>query len=174
MEGGLNPPFPSIRSKQLQNGWERMGTEGTDGVRHKSRRARARGVGPVQSLSRPACKPAVQPSDPKRPEKKVQGWGGGLNFGSLRPTTPHVLARRENFPLLKSIKFQQIMAEHGGRRKGAGRPLGSRNKPRLIHGLPQTGDPVAWLLGAMNNPGFTLRQRVKIASTLMPFMHPPG
>lgn len=30
MEGGLNPPFPSIRSKQLQNGWERMGTEGTD------------------------------------------------------------------------------------------------------------------------------------------------
>lgn len=32
MEGGLNPPFPSIRSKQLQNGWERMGTEGTDGV----------------------------------------------------------------------------------------------------------------------------------------------
>ena len=62
----------------------------------------------------------------------------------------------------------------GGRREGAGRPVGSRNRPVLVHGLPQTGDPVAWLLAAMNNPGFTLRQRVKIASTLMPFMHPPG
>ena len=62
----------------------------------------------------------------------------------------------------------------GGRRKGAGRPVGSRNRPVLVLGLPQTGDPVAWLLAAMNNPGFTLRQRVKIASTLMPFMHPPG
>ena len=35
MEGGVNPPFPSIRSKVLENGWERMGTEGTDGVRHR-------------------------------------------------------------------------------------------------------------------------------------------
>ena len=31
--------------------------------------------GAVQSLSRPACKPAVQPSDPKRPEKKCRGGG---------------------------------------------------------------------------------------------------
>jgi hypothetical protein len=28
MEGGVNPPFPSIRSKVLENGWERMGTDG--------------------------------------------------------------------------------------------------------------------------------------------------
>ena len=62
----------------------------------------------------------------------------------------------------------------GGRRKGAGRPVGSRNRPVLVHGLPQTGDPVVWLLAAMNNPGFTLRQRVKIASTLMPYVHAPG
>ena len=96
-------------------------------------------------------------------------------FGRMTGSNPHCFARRENFPLLKSIKFQQTMAgQHGGRRKGAGRPAGARNRPVLVHGLPQTGDPVAWLLAAMNNPGFTLRQRVKIASTLMPFMHPPG
>jgi hypothetical protein len=59
----------------------------------------------------------------------------------------------------------------GGRRKGAGRPPGSRNKPRLIHGLPETGDPAAWLLAALNHPDFTLRQRVKIASTLMHYTH---
>ncbi len=62
----------------------------------------------------------------------------------------------------------------GGRREGAGRPLGSRNKPRLIHGLPETADPLQWLLAAMNHPDLTLRQRVKIASTLMPYCHPPG
>lgn len=30
MEGGVTPPFPSIRSRVLENAWERMGTEGTD------------------------------------------------------------------------------------------------------------------------------------------------
>ena len=99
--------------------------------------------------------------------------GGGLNFGSLRPTTPHVLARRENFPLLKSIKFQQIMAGHGGRRKGSGRPAGSRNKPRLIHGLPETNDPLQWLLAAMNHEALPMRLRMAAAKALMPFMHPP-
>ena len=126
--------------------------------------------GAVQSLSRPACKPAVQPSDPKRPEKGA-GVGGGLNFGSLKPATPHVLARRENFPLLKSIKFQQIMAEHGGRRKGAGRPAGSRNRPRLIHGLPETNDPLQWLLALMNHPGAPLRLRMSAAVLLLPYCH---
>ena len=61
---------------------------------------------------------------------------------------------------------------HGGRREGAGRPAGSRNKPRLIHGLPETADPLQWLLAAMNHEGFTLRQRIKIAGTLMQYM--PG
>lgn len=59
----------------------------------------------------------------------------------------------------------------GGRRKGAGRPLGTRNKPRLIADLPMTADPFQWLQNAMNHPDFTLRQRVKIASTLMPYVH---
>ena len=62
----------------------------------------------------------------------------------------------------------------GGRRAGAGRPLGSRNKPRLIHGLPETSDPLQWLLAAMNHEALPLRLRMACARTLMPFMHPPG
>ena len=58
----------------------------------------------------------------------------------------------------------------GGRRAGAGRPLGSRNRPRLIHGLPETNDPLQWLLAAMNHEALPLRLRM----ALMPFMHPPG
>lgn len=61
----------------------------------------------------------------------------------------------------------------GGRRKGAGRPLGSRNAPRLIHGLPETGDPAAWLLALVNHAAAPLRLRVNAAKALMPFMHPP-
>ena len=62
----------------------------------------------------------------------------------------------------------------GGRRKGAGRPLGSRNRPRLIAGLPETNDPLQWLLAAMNHEALPLRLRMAAAKALMPFMHPPG
>ena len=62
----------------------------------------------------------------------------------------------------------------GGRRAGAGRPLGSRNKPRLIHDLPETADPLQWLLNAMNHEALPLRLRMAAAKALMPFMHPPG
>ena len=93
-----------------------------------------------------------------------------MDFGSLKTRTPHVLARRENFPLLKSIKFQQ-MTGHGGRRKGAGRPVGSRNRPRLIHGLPETNCPRAWLLALMNHPGAPLRLRMSAAMALLPYFH---
>ena len=75
------------------------------------------------------------------------------------------------FPILKSIKFQQIMAGHGGRRKGAGRPLGSRNRPRLIHGLPETNDPLEWLMALMNHPGAPLRLRMSAAKALLPHCH---
>ncbi len=60
---------------------------------------------------------------------------------------------------------------HGGRRKGAGRPLGSRNKPRLIADLPLTNDPMAWLLAAMNHPALPLRLRKACAVALLPFCH---
>ena len=96
-------------------------------------------------------------------------------FGRMTGSNPHCFARRENFPLLKSIKFQQTMAgQHGGRRKGAGRPAGARNRPALVHGLPETADPLQWLLAAMNHEALPLRLRMACARTLMPFMHPPG
>ena len=62
----------------------------------------------------------------------------------------------------------------GGRRKGAGRPAGARNKPRLIAGLPEIADPLQWLLAAMNHEALPLRLRVACAKVLLPFMHPPG
>ena len=61
----------------------------------------------------------------------------------------------------------------GGRRKGAGRPAGSRNKPRLIHGLPETTDPLQWLLALMNHEGAALRQRMNAAKVLLPYCHQP-
>ena len=93
-----------------------------------------------------------------------------MNFGSLRPTTPHVLACGLYFPFSKSIKFQQ-MAGHGGRRKGAGRPAGALNKPRLIAGLPETSDPLQWLLAAMNHEALPLRLRMACAVALLPYFH---
>ena len=59
----------------------------------------------------------------------------------------------------------------GGRREGAGRPLGSRNKPRLIHGLPETADPLQWLLNAMNHEALPLRLRMACAVALLPYCH---
>ena len=101
--------------------------------------------------------------------------GARSNLTTLEPATPHCFARRENFPLLKSIKFQQTMAgQHGGRRKGAGRPAGARNRPVLIHGLPETADPLQWLLNAMRHEALPPRLRMAAAKAMMPFMHPPG
>ena len=59
----------------------------------------------------------------------------------------------------------------GGRREGAGRPLGSRNKPRLIHGLPETADPLQWLLNAMRHEALPLRLRMSAAKALLPYFH---
>ena len=132
------------------------------------------GWGRVQSLSYAPCKPTVQPNNSKRAEKRCRG-GGRSKSATLELATPHCFARRENFPLLKSIKFQQTMAgQHGGRRKGAGRPAGARNRPALVHGLPETADPLQWLLAAMNHEALPLRLRMAAAKALMPFMHPPG
>ena len=59
----------------------------------------------------------------------------------------------------------------GGRRKGAGRPAGSRNKPRLIDGLPETADPLQWLLNAMRHEALPLRLRMACAVALLPYCH---
>lgn len=59
----------------------------------------------------------------------------------------------------------------GGRRAGAGRPPGSRNKPRLIHGLPVMQDPLQWLLALMGHDAAPMRLRISAAGTLLPYFH---
>ena len=59
----------------------------------------------------------------------------------------------------------------GGRRKGAGRPPGARNRPVLVHGLPETADPLQWLLNAMNHEALPLRLRMSAAGLLLPYFH---
>lgn len=59
----------------------------------------------------------------------------------------------------------------GGARPGAGRPVGSRNRPVLVHGLPETADPLQWLLNAMNHEALPLRLRMACAVALLPYWH---
>ena len=63
------------------------------------------------------------------------------------------------------------MAGHGGRRKGAGRPPGARNRPVLVHGLPETADPLEWLKNAMHHEALPLRLRMACAVALLPYFH---
>ena len=58
----------------------------------------------------------------------------------------------------------------GGKRAGAGRPLGSRNKPRLIHGLPVTQCPLQWLLALVNHEAAPMRVRLSAAVSLLPYI----
>jgi hypothetical protein len=62
----------------------------------------------------------------------------------------------------------------GGRRPGAGRPVGVRNRPVLVHGLPETQDPAAWLLALMQCEIAPLRLRLSAARALLPYHHPRG
>ncbi len=64
-----------------------------------------------------------------------------------------------------------MAGQHGGRRKGAGRPAGARNRPVLVHGLPETADPLQWLLALVNHTAAPLRVRVNAAKALMPYCH---
>ncbi len=59
----------------------------------------------------------------------------------------------------------------GGSRKGAGRPPGVRNKPRLIDGLPFTNDPLEWLINVMMMEQLPLRMRLAAAVAVMPYQH---
>lgn len=59
----------------------------------------------------------------------------------------------------------------GGRRPGAGRPLGSRNRSRLIEGLPVVDDPRRWLLALVNHERAPLRLRMNAAKALLPYYH---
>ena len=106
------------------------------------------------------------------------GWGVSKVCNPRPADTPQFRTRRK-YPPIESI--QQMAGikgrsggarkNAGGRRAGAGRPLGSRNRPRLIHGLPETSDPLQWLLALKNHPGAPLRLRMSAAKALLPYCH---
>ena len=110
------------------------------------------------------------PAAPARGEGiALQGRGGAApKSGGASLWKPPCLPRAENAPMAKTIK---TVNGWGGRRSGAGRPAGSRNKPRLIRGLPETHDPLQWLLALMAHEGATLRQRMAAARVLLPYFH---
>lgn len=56
----------------------------------------------------------------------------------------------------------------GGARPGAGR----KSRPPLLVQLPETGDPLRWLLAAMNCPALPLRLRADVAAFLLPYCRP--
>ena len=56
--------------------------------------------------------------------------------------------------------------KRGGARPGAGR------KPKAPAVLPQTEDPVAWLLAAMNDPSVSMALRVRAASSAAQYLKP--
>jgi hypothetical protein len=41
----------------------------------------------------------------------------------------------------------------------------------LVHGLPETADPAAWLLALVNHTAAPLRLRVNAAEALLPYFH---
>lgn len=63
----------------------------------------------------------------------------------------------------------------GGRRAGAGRPLGSKN-PRNIGAniaarlLPYCDDPMHWLLALMRDPRQDIKARIEDDRALLPYL----
>ena len=101
--------------------------------------------------------------------------GGGVhsNLKLLRFQDTTSYPTRRKYP---SGGINQVRPESkgtwGGRRQGAGRPAGSRNKARLISGLPATDDPLVWLLALMEHEPAPMRQRMAAAKVLLPYCHP--
>jgi hypothetical protein len=67
------------------------------------------------------------------------------------------------------------MGQHGGRRPGAGRPRGSRNKVQtaLIEAAVAGNalSPLAYLLAILNDPAADVRRRDACAIAAAPFVH---
>jgi hypothetical protein len=64
---------------------------------------------------------------------------------------------------------------HGGKRHGAGRPHGSRNRATLAQieaarTLPTTGTPLDFLRAVLNHEGLSNQVRVMAARALMPYV----
>jgi hypothetical protein len=66
-------------------------------------------------------------------------------------------------------------SRRGGRRFGAGRPKGSRNRrtTEMLERVEREGlTPIDFLLGVMRNSELELRDRVNAAGVVCPFVHP--
>ena len=67
------------------------------------------------------------------------------------------------------------MADYGGRRPGAGRPKGSRNKKTLeqVKAVEETGKtPLEYLLEIMRDKNRDADQRIDAAKAAAPYIHP--
>jgi hypothetical protein len=62
---------------------------------------------------------------------------------------------------------------HGGRRPGAGRPRGGRNKPKPALLVPFGGSqqPLPFILGIMNNVAIDVSVRLRAAIAAAPYCH---
>jgi len=71
----------------------------------------------------------------------------------------------------KQSKFDQN--GWGGRRPGAGRPKGAKDKLlTLIENRPADIDPIDYLLSIMRDESQPPRLRLRVAKWLMPYCHP--
>lgn len=102
----------------------------------------------------------------------LHGTGGVDSLQVPELDTARFRTRKKYRPP-KTIKMTRPRktSSWGGRRPGAGRPLGSRNRPRLIEGLPVGDDPLQWLLSVVNHADAPPRLRVSCAKALMPYFH---
>jgi hypothetical protein len=91
---------------------------------------------------------------------------GGLQSLASVASGHLLLSHAQNKTIMEK---QSRCSGWGGKRKGAGRPTGSLNRPLLIRGLPQTDDALLWLLALMNLEDAPLRLRVSAAVYLLPY-----
>ena len=112
---------------------------------------------------------------------RCAGALGGYGKKSRAPSTGYrryLHAQKKAPPCRKNQQMAGIKGRSGGPRRnaggarpGAGRPPGSRNRPRLIDTLPATDCPLQWLLALMNHQAAPMRLRVSAAVALLPYCH---
>lgn len=95
-----------------------------------------------------------------------RGPGGGYNVDSIRFLEIALF-------LIWTIKpVMENKSSHGGRRPGAGRPLGALNKRTLLsneaaRAIPRCNNPKAFLEALMQCEGVMLKLRVMAAKALL-------
>ena len=76
----------------------------------------------------------------------------------------------------KTYENEVDKTNHGGKREGAGRPLGSKSK-KPWKGLIQLAEkynlsPLDYLLSVLNNPASSPERKIYAAEKAAPFVHP--